>query len=467
MEIFSLLEEAASQYPRELAVVDRFGALTYSELLQQTLDLKCLFEKYGVCPRMGVGFRVSNGRAFLAGLFAVSGLGAVVMPIDPNMRRFERELLAQEIPLHGTLEFSSTWSWTPGSLCPKDAFASFVPGAAVVRPTSGTTGKSKGVVLSHETVLRRVRATKEALAFSEADRIAWVLPMAQHFVVSLLTYVHAGAALLICDNHLAESIRRCCRERGATRLYAAPGHIQFLSESAEGPTDALDFKSVKHVYSTSAALSPAVARRFKERFGVPVRQLYGVIEVGLPLGNLSEPAAAVETVGTALLHHAAEVVNEAGEVCPDEVPGELVLRGPGIFDAYLSPPQRSFEILKDDWFYTGDIAVRHSAGVFEVLGRKKAVINAAGSKIHPEEVEAILERHPQVQAARVYGKAHSLLGQVVCAQIVSKLDQPVDTEALRQFCRKFLSANKIPQEIQQVAHLERTATGKLIRGPQS
>jgi long-chain acyl-CoA synthetase len=149
----------------------------------------------------------------------------------------------------------------------------------------------------------------------------------------------------------------------------------------------------------------------------------------------------------------------------DEGCGEVAVSGPGFFDAYAAPWMSRNEVLADGWFRTGDIGRLDAQGFLFLLGRKTAVINLAGRKVFPEEIEAVLNRHPAVRESRVFGRAHPHLGEVVEAEVVLA-GAPAELESLSAFCRNNLASYKIPSRFHVVPALPRTvATGKIRRGP--
>src|SRR4030095_4602167 len=162
--------------------------------------------------------------------------------------------------------------------------ASHVSNAALIRFTSGTTGTSKGVILSHETILARITAANSALQLSNDDVVLWVLSMAYHFVVSIILYLHYGASIVVCNDFLASAVLEKVNQPKATLLYAAPVHIRMLAnDSGDKKMD-----SLKKVISTSTGITREQCEAFYNRFNIPVSQAYGIIEIGLPIVNIKQ-----------------------------------------------------------------------------------------------------------------------------------------------------------------------------------
>jgi long-chain acyl-CoA synthetase len=215
--------------------------------------------------------------------------------------------------------------------------------------------------------------------------------------------------------------------------------------------------------STAAPLPAATARAFDARFGVGVAQALGIIELGLVAVN-DEPRAKPESIGRPLPDFTTRLRGEDGRDVPPGVVGELIVRGPGMLDAYLWPFRTRDEILDDGWFSTGDLATADATGSLTLVGRTRSVINVSGLKCFPEEIEAVLVQHPGVAAARAFGRPHARVGAVPVAEIVP-LDpgRPPAAGALAAHCRAALARFKVPVEFRVVAALPLTASGKVKR----
>jgi len=480
MNVHELIEQSAARWPRRTALVDEQGELDYQTLAEGVADVRRQLLALGVEPGQGVGVMGRNGRAFILGVFGALGCGATVLPMSPRMRQAEldaffaaarvhaalddargvRPVEGAEAPvaIRGTSPMRFTWTTADRSR----PCVEIVPDAALVRFTSGTTDESKGVVVSHQGVLERTAAANRGLGLTCEDAVIWVLPMAFHFFVSIILYLRVGAAIVVCPDHLAETILDAANRRRGTLLYASPLHYRLLAADGSGAR----FESLRRAISTAIALPIAVARDFEARFALPLTQAYGIIEVGLPMINLDRPHDRPDSVGRPLPDYEAAILDERLGRLPPGSPGQLAVRGPGMFAAYLSPPRTREDVLRNGWFLTGDVATQDEDGFVTVVGRSKSMINVAGNKVFPEEVESVLNRHPRVAASRVSGRKHPHLGEVVHADVVLNDGEPVDAEELLSFCRRQVSSYKVPQSVAFVSSVTETASGKISRhGP--
>jgi long-chain acyl-CoA synthetase len=328
--------------------------------------------------------------------------------------------------------------------------------AAFIRFTSGTTSTAKGVVLSHKTVYERIHAANEALAIGEDDTIVWLLSMSYHFTVSIVAYLTFGASILLCSNHFGETIVEEAAAHSGTLIYGSPQHYALMAGDRSGAK--LD--SLRLAVSTASALKSDIAEAFFGRFGVPLSQAYGIIEIGLPCINLAGEAAKPGSVGKVLPAYEIHL-RDIGSAPLRAID----VRGRGLFDAYYSPWRRQIDISPDGWFETGDMGQFDDEGYLYITGRAKEMISVGGMKFFPQEVETVLDTHPSVEEAYVFAESHPRLGEAPHALV--KLREQVETnglsDELRRLCQANLSAFKIPLTIRFVEQLPRTGSGKLKR----
>lgn len=253
---------------------------------------------------------------------------------------------------------------------------------------------------------------------------------------------------------LAKPFLEATQRWKGTVLYAAPFQLGMLArDKSETRLD-----SVRLAVSTTCALPEDVAKDFLQRFDRPLCQALGIIELGLVSLNTGDPIGRWNSVGRPISDHRVLILN------PDEHGvGDVAISGPGFFDAYATPWVPCDQAIPGGWFTTGDIGRMDAEGYLFLLSRKTAVINLAGRKVFPEEIEAVLNRHPLVRESRVFGRLHPHLGEVVEAELV--LAEPgTDLAPLREFCRDHLASYKIPSRLNVVTSLPRTAsTGKILR----
>ena len=436
----------------------------------------------GLVPRIGLA--CPNGIEHVVLALAVLRIGACLVPVPGELAAPERETLLRTVGAHALL-VAGGMPW-PERFCQRERLVELPDLAAAlfleeprtadelgfeelqfaaldpvfIRFSSGTTGTAKGVVLSHSTLLARIETGNRRLKITPRDRVVWILPMAHHFAVSIMLYLLKGSATVVVKSHLAEDVLDAALRHQGTVLYGAPFHHALLAMEPSGR----QWPSLRLAVSTAAALPLATARAFEVRYGLPLSQGFGLIEVGLPFLNTESAREKPSSVGKALPDVALELRHpETGAVVGEGEAGEIFLYAEGMFDAYLNPWQlRERVLVEGRWFRTGDLAELDAEGCLFMVGRTKSVINVAGMKCFPEEVEAVLQTHPGVRAVCVRGREHPQFGAVPVADIVAAEPPPL-IHSLLEHCRNALARYKVPVEFRFVQELPRTASGKIRR----
>jgi long-chain acyl-CoA synthetase len=443
--------------PAAPAVLHRDAITTYGDLEMRSAFLAEKLSPFlANKPAARIGLSCSDSADYIALAFAILKAGGCFVPLAPEMTEPERQKLTEEVALDLVLQRDKNGEVHIEPIPPRPADPPWIGelkalNPAFIRFSSGTTGDSKGIVLSHCTLLERITAANAGLAISANDRVLWVLPMSHHFAVSIMLYLWHGAAVVLPDSHLPGDILAAAIRHQATVFYAAPFHFESLSGSC-----ADKWPGLRLAVSTTTGLSTETARRFAEIHSVFPAQALGIIECGLPCLNLPLPENLPQSVGRPQTAFEAELRGE---------PAKLHLRGPGFLDAYLSPWKPRAEILDEDgWFATGDIASIDPESRVVLLGRAAAVIGVGGMKFFPEEVEELLNSHPAVERSRVFGRPHPDFGMVPVAELLLKgnIVPPKPTE-LFALCRRQLSRHKIPADIRFVDKIPLTPSGKIKR----
>ncbi|MGH3151601.1 MAG: class I adenylate-forming enzyme family protein, partial [Streptosporangiaceae bacterium] len=343
--------------------------------------------------------------------------------------------------------------------------AEIVPGpgdTAQLAYTSGTTGRSKGVPLTHRQLLTSIRSAMAAWRWSGDDVLAHALPLYhQHGLSGVHTALIAGGTAHIMSRFSPAGLVAAIETTRASVTFAVPTIYQALMDSPAAAAPGL--RGLRIAVCGSAPLSPVLAGQLAEALGrVPLIR-YGTTESGLGVSNpVDDPRG--DTVGVPLPGVQARI--QAGSGAAEfGADGEIQLRGPQVFAGYWHDPaatQAAFTA--DGWFRTGDIgAVDPATGHLRIRGRTKELIITGGLNVYPREVEVALEEHPAVAEAAVAGLPHERWGEQVTAWVVLRAGHGFDEAALIAYARERLAAYKCPKQVFELPALPRNHVGKIVR----
>lgn len=452
---------------------------SYADFRTEVQALAAMLKQAGVQCGDNLGLVYPSGRQYIAFVYAIWTCGACVTPLPAELTASEKQQIFQYVHVDGVIAGSKFLAHIKDCLDPQTTpltaqavYARVVTtcaappqlaavNAAFIRFTSGTTGNAKGVVLSHESIYERIHAANEALHITKDDRILWLLSMDYHFAVSIVAYLTFGASIILPKNSFGITLLTAAARHRATFIYGSPTHYALMIQDDSGarlPSE------LRLAIVTTTALRSETAEAFYARFGQVLNETYGIIELGLPAINVSNLRAKQGSVGRVLPAYELRL-----ECLPGEAQGEISLRSNGMLDAYYSPWQSREEILARDggWFKTGDLGRLDEDGFLYLVGRSKDMVSVGGLKFFPEEVEAVLLKHPAIRAACVFGRQDKQWGQTAVAHLVlaAGITAPSEDE-LSAHCRQYLASYKIPKQFYWVKQLSYTASGKIIRNPE-
>jgi malonyl-CoA/methylmalonyl-CoA synthetase len=330
--------------------------------------------------------------------------------------------------------------------------------------TSGTTGRPKGVPLSHANLLSSVRGVTWAWRWDTSDVLAHALPFShQHGLSAVHISLLCGSRAVVHSKFDPERLCKAIEAEKATVLFAVPAIYEKLARW-EGIEDT-DFSSLRLAVSGSSGLSPALARKVSSILGQDVLERYGSTESGLSVSNPYDGPRKFSTVGFPLPGTELAIVDEGGDSVRPGEDGEIVLRGPQVFSGYWELPDATEEsFYPGAWFRTGDVGrVDPEDGYLSITGRLKEMIITGGLNVYPREVELVLEDHAAVENAAVVGVPSERWGEEVVAFVVPAQGSGVDTEELTAHARERLSSYKCPKSFFTVDQLPRNQVGKVLR----
>jgi malonyl-CoA/methylmalonyl-CoA synthetase len=343
---------------------------------------------------------------------------------------------------------------------------------AMILYTSGTTSKPKGVVTTHANIQAQIESLVEAWEWSAADRIPLFLPLHHiHGIINITSCaLWSGATIEPFARFDLAAILERVRAGAYTLFMAVPTIYVKLIQALEAASledraaIVAGFKRMRLMVSGSAALPGSVHEQWTALIGQKLLERYGMTEIGMALSNPLHGERRPGAVGVPLPGVEVRLKSESGDiVAAEDEPGEIQVRGPGVFRAYWNRPDASAESFDDGWFRTGDMAVRER-GYYRIMGRLSVdIIKSGGYKLSALEIEAALLEHPSIRECAVIGLPDDTWGEAVTAVVVLQTDSTLELPALREWCKGRLSVYKIPQRLKVVSDLPRNAMGKVTK----
>jgi len=327
--------------------------------------------------------------------------------------------------------------------------------------TSGTTGKPKGVVLTHRNLATNVDGCQQAGGFDHRDSFLCLLPFFHTYAITgtILLPLLNGSKMVLVDRFQPMKVMKLIEDHAISVFLAIPSMYRVLAHS-EGD---FDLKSVRFPISGGEPLPMAVAEAFEKRFGVPIFEGYGQTEAS-PVISLNVPEKRkTGTVGPALPGVEIAIWDDEKNPVETGVIGEIMVRGPGVMQGYYNLPDETSKTITREWLHTGDLGKVDAEGFVTITGRKKDLIISAGENIYPREIEEVLAQHPKVKEVAVIGVKDEVRGEVPKAFVIAREGMTVDEKELRQFCRENIAGYKVPKHFAVVGDLPRTPTGKVLK----
>lgn len=336
---------------------------------------------------------------------------------------------------------------------------------AVLQYTGGTTGVSKGAMLTHRNLVTNMEQTMEIIeGLEKGKEVALTALPLYHifaFTVNLLGFYWLGARnILIPNPRPLSSLKRAFENYKITWMSGVNTLFNGLTNEiwfTDSPPRHLKFSS-----AGGMALQSSVAKRWQEITGTEVVQGYGLTETSPvltfePLGKAREGTIGVPVPGTDIA-----IMDEDGKPLAIGETGEIAAKGPQIMKGYLDKPEETAKVMAGDYFLTGDIGYMDPDGYVRIVDRKKDMVVVSGFNVYPNEVEDVLAAHPAVIEAAVIGVPDDASGEAVKAFVVLK-DTSVTTDALRAYAKEHLTAYKVPKRVEVRDDLPKSNVGKILR----
>jgi len=496
-----LVSETASRYPDKPAVVFEGTSHSYRVFDRQVERYAAMLHAEGIGKGVRVAVQLTKRMEFLYLHFALLSVGAITLPLNPEYREGEvgyflsdsgsslyvtdaerfrraagairglkgiRTLLVDGAAMEGADSLPDRLSRAPAP------FRRFYPAGdddvAMICYTSGTTGRSKGAMITHRNLVSNMLALSEVWEWTEKDVLLHVLPLFHVHGLNVATHgsLYAGSTIVMHGKFEPRRAWEALAKERCTLLMAVPTIYQRLMGEWEKLERKPDLSRMRVFISGSAPLSDSLFHRFEGATGFRILERYGMTETGMNASNRIDPAQRkARSVGYPLPGVGVRVVGSDGaDVRAGDV-GEVWIRGDNVFRGYWGMPEKTQESFVEGWFRSGDLGYRdpQDGGRLYLVGRAKELIITGGYNVYPKEVETVLESHEAVKESAVVGLPDEEFGEKVAAVVVLKEGrESIAPEVLVAHCRERLASYKCPREIAVVPELPRNAMGKVLKG---
>lgn len=468
----ALPRSRAETDPDGRAIADDHLALTNTEFA--ALVERASAHLYDAGARAGtvVGLLLPNRVELAIAVFAAWRLGAAVTPINPALATPEIQFQASDAGVR-VLVVNDDRSELDIPTITCEALISpspTVPDVVEVAPadlalliyTAGTTGKPKGVMITHGNIDAMTATFVKHFAFTARDHSLLVLPLfhANGVVLGMLSPLRAGGRATIVGRFRTEEFFPAVERHRPTYFSAVPAIYAMLSAL---PAEVVpDTSSLRFGICGAAPMPAELINRFEKRFGVPIVEGYGLSETTTasainPVDGLRKPG----TVGPPLPGQQIRVVDASMNDVPTGDSGEVVIAGDVIMAGYLNRPEATADTIVDGWLRTGDIGRFDDDGYLQIVDRVKDMIIRGGENIYPKEIEEQLYRLDDVFEAAVIGRPHEILGEVPVAHIALQPGARTTPSDVLEFLRTNLAAIKLPVDVIFVDDIPKNPLGKI------
>jgi long-chain acyl-CoA synthetase len=492
MNVAQHVDRAARHFPDKPALLFDDRALTYAELRRQVDRAAHGLVRLGLRPGERVSLFLPNIPAFAVAYLAAQKVGAVAVSANAMLTTEElryvledsgagvlftvaalgqawRPLVAAALPPERVVVCDGEEAGLPtlaqlgeGANGPFRAREMQQDDPAAILYTSGTTGKQKGATLSHGNVVSNGFAAVHAQGIAPADRLLLFLPLFHVFGQNaIMNSAFTGAATVVLQRRYdpVETLEVIERDQ-VTMFFAVPTIYIGLLNAGVGPER---LRSVRYYFSAAATMPVDIAERWKATYGRPIVEGYGLTETS-PFASYNHiwqhrPGS----VGTPIENVEIAILDPDDQELPSGAWGEICIKGPNVMLGYWNRPEETAQATRNGWFHSGDIGYMDEDGYIFIVDRVKDMINAAGFKIWPREVEEVLFQHPAIKECAVVGLPDPEKGEMPAAYVVVRDGASLTADEFEGYCRQHLAAYKVPRRVELVAALPKSATGKILK----
>jgi long-chain acyl-CoA synthetase len=473
-----LFERAAELRPSSPAVIEDTGRWTFEELRNEVSRLANILKERVKGDTVGV--LLLNSQKYVATMLAIWKAGKTAVPLNYLLPPNELGFIIKDSGMSGlvssqffsqALEAIRPLFGDKGVIIMADAPNLLAASAATTSDeyrdpalylyTSGTTGRPKGVILTHDNLIANVDSCRQAGEFDERDAFLCLLPFFHTYAITgtFLLPLLNGSRMVLVDRFHPVKVLGLIQEHRISVFLAIPSMYRVLA----GVEGNFNVSSVRFPISGGEPLPTAIAEAFEKRFNVPIFEGYGQTEAA-PVITLNTPGSRkLGTIGRALPGVEVAIWDDQKRILPTGEVGEIMVRGNNVMKGYHRLPEETDKTITGGWLHTGDLGKLDEDGFVTITGRKKDLIISAGENIYPREIEDALSLHSKVKEVAVIGVKDEVRGEVPKAFVIAREGMSIDEKELRSFCREHLANYKVPKYFEIVPDLPRTPTGKILK----
>ncbi len=498
MNLARMLSDVARLYGDKPAIIFEDSVYTFSDLEKQVEHHAAVLERLGVKVGDRVAIQLPKRIEFVFLELAVLSVGGIVLPLNPDYKAQEIEYFLADSGSSFFLTDLERFSRARTALekldkletvlvdfaegvgvrslpreleaAPRDYTRPYPIGGddvAVICYTSGTTGRSKGAMITHRNLISNTMALHKIWGWSDRDVLLHVLPLfhVHGLFVALHGAMNTGATMIMHEKFDPLRTWEAIEKEKCTIVMGVPTMYQRLLNQWESMDSRPDLHSVRVFISGSAPLLEAQFNRFEKETGFRILERYGMTEAGMIASNPLDPSRRKpKSVGYPLPGVKVRVVSPSGDDAPSGEVGEVWVRGENVFKAYWEMPEKTRESFHDGWLKSGDLGyldLDDDARLY-LVGRAKEMIITGGYNVYPKEIEDVLAGHPSIKEAAVIGLPDEDFGEKVTAIVVPEDGlEPISPEVIIKYCKNLLAGYKCPKSIFLSDQLPRNAMGKL------
>jgi long-chain acyl-CoA synthetase len=494
VNLASILDAADPSRP---ALVTAGEVTTYGDLQLQVAALRGGLADIGIAPGDRVAIAMASNWYFVVAYYAVVGIGAIAVPVNPQSPAAELERELHSVQPRAAFVGPTAQAAFAGIdrarcgistvLVPEGVtlansrsiedllVASPVPVSdrqpedlAALLFTSGTAGAPKAAKLSHGNLSSVLDSTQSipAQALHSHDVILGVLPLFHIYGLNMVLTIaaKASACVVLIQRFDPLTSLESIRNHKITVVAGVPPMYEAWSRlpAEHAPDDS--FSTVRIAVSGASKLDQEIENEFRERFGVHIGEGYGLTETCAAATVAAVDSPRPGTIGLPIPGVQIRLVDTSGNDVPAGDAGEIWIKGPGVFSGYWEDEEATNRALAPGgWLQTGDLAVIDDDGYLTIVDRAKDLIIVSGFNVYPAEVEEVLALHPGIEEAAVAGVAHPHTGESVKAFVVAKPDRMLDEDEIIAFCAQHLARYKCPSKVLLVSSIPKSVTGKVMR----